>query len=310
MLELLYYALIALIVVLPATTVACGQWHSGQTALDAINTQPQAKNDIFRAYILGSALNEMAAIMSTIMGAFLLFLRPAITLEYLIALMGIIVALVIPSCLVGYLSAKPQQTALASLARQPFLGSKIVNLMILTISMMQMSVILGLFISFLIQKQLSPALSLLQALQLFAIGLTFGGGSIGPLIGMSNFTETACGAVGRYPHAYGNILSLSFISPALIETPILFSLGVALFIMFRTPVAAAPLLAAALTMTLTTFGPGIGSGRVAASACRQIALQPARSTEFTYVSMLVQTLIDASVIYGLIIAIILIVFGN
>lgn len=310
MIPFFHYSIIGLIVTLPAAAAAFGQRTTGRSAIENITTQPQAQHDLLRSYVLGVALNEMAAIMSVIMGAFLLFKNHPISLEHTLVEIGIFCAVVIPACLVGYLSAEPHRMAMESLTRQPFLASRIINLMILTISMMQMSVILGMFVAFILQLQLSePEITLLSSIKYMAAGLTFGGASIGPLIGMSRFTKTACHAVGLYPNSYGNVLSIAFISPALIETPILFALGVALSMIARTALHPAALIAAALAMGLSTFGPGIASGTVAATACRFIAQEPERSSQFTYTSMVVQTLIEASCIYGLIIAIVLVLFG-
>ena len=174
---------------------------------------------------------------------------------------------------------------------------------------MQMSVILGLIVAFLMRFAISPAMDTTDALKLLAIGLTFGLSTIGPLLGMKRFTHTACSVLGYSPDAYGPLVSFALISQALIETPILFALFIALLIFFKFIVNPWAVLAAALAMSLSTFGPGIASGMISSEACRSIGLYPERASLFSYASVLAQTLVDAAVVYGVIIAAALVIWA-
>src|SRR4029077_17988673 len=104
------------------------------------------------------------------------------------------------------------------------------------LSMMQMSVILGFIIALFMKLSITPALTNQQALKILAMGLAFGLSTIGPLLGMQRFTRMACSMLGSSPNAYGPLFSFALISQALIETPILFSLFIALLMFFKETV--------------------------------------------------------------------------
>jgi F0F1-type ATP synthase membrane subunit c/vacuolar-type H+-ATPase subunit K len=135
---------------------------------------------------------------------------------------------------------------------------------------------------------------------------------MGPAIGMAQFAKVACEGIGFNRHAYPNMLTFTLISEAIIETPIIFSLVIALLVITTTITSTDPLLTsiamigAAICIGLGTLGPGISSGKMASAACKQIAIHPELYGTLSRLSMFGQGLIDTCAIYGLLIAITLI----
>ncbi len=307
LLLLSYYGCIALLFLGPALGIALGQGTAAQAAEEAIGLQPAAAPEIRKNFLLGLALNETAAIINGIIVVMLCLQKTIITPEKMIGNLGILCALGIPSTAIGYMSSFPHAAALQATARQPFLARKILNLIILILSVMQTSSIFGLILALLINSQLSTLTSYTEGVRLLLAGSAFGFGSLGPLIGLGIFATAACAAIGYNRNSYKHILSFTFISQALIETPVLLSLAVTLLILMGTgpETATYALLGATIAIACSTFGPGIASGRTAAAACTAMSQQVANAQAISRTSMLAQTLIDASSIYGLMIALVL-----
>lgn len=304
---MIHYSMIGLTFALPALSIALGQGLTARIALRALDAQPAARNDIRKNLLLGLALNETAVILSALIVIVSLMSHHTITLPTALGQVGIFFATAIPCALVGFLSSLPHQAALTSTARQPFFARKLLNLMFIALSIMQTSSVLGLIMSFLIQGQLATTTTLSQGMQLLATGLAFGLGSIGPLIGLGIFARSACASVGFNREVYPSMVTFTFFSQALIETPILFALVVALIIISSGPQGFNQLIAA-LVIGLSTVGPGIASGRVAGAAATAIGAQPPLYGAIARISMLAQTLIDTSAIYGLILSLALLFF--
>jgi len=301
-----HYLIVALMVIGPAIGFACGQRLAAQAIVEALDLQPKAGSSLFRSFILGTALNETTAIIGLIMGI-ILFRVEEITSASVFAELGIWFAMGFPGLLVGFLAAYPQRAAIFAIARQPHRAPRIISMMMILMSMMQMSVILGLVIGFFVYGKIVPDMTIAAGIQMCAAGCTFGLSAVGPLLGMSHFTEMACAATGQYPLAHTQLLSFSFLSQALIETPLFLALVISMLIVYSSESGIIPLCAAALTMILVTFGPGIASGMIAHVACRNIGERPEHAGLFSYTSLVCQAIIDASVIYGLIVAVTLLV---
>ena len=69
------------------------------------------------------------------------------------------------------------------------------------------------------QGQAAHVLLCSDSLRLIASGLCIGIGSIGPAIGLSIFSRAALNGISRNIQAYSKLLSFTFISEAIIETP-------------------------------------------------------------------------------------------
>lgn len=315
MTDIYHYGTIAFSIAATSLGVGLGEGLASQAAIKAINIQPGAKDDISRAAIVGMALIETAAVMGlTIAVILLLDANNHAQSEYAhIAELGIAFAICISGLVLGIVSSFPTREAVLAIARQPFFSRKIFAFMIITQSIIQTPIIFGFIIAMAIRDQSSTITTLADAIRLMASGLCIGIGSIGPAIGLGHFAQTACQGMGVNRFAYNRLLSFTFISQAIIETPIIFALIVSIILITsKVPnddmLKATAMLSAAICIGLGTIGAGIGSGKTAGAACRQIALHPEKYSLVSRVSLFSQGLIDTSAIYAFLISLSLLFF--
>lgn len=311
--QLMHYGTIALTVAVNSLSVGLGEGMATTAALEAINIQPGAKSEIQTAAIMGIALIETAAIMGVTVALMLLLgtNQETITFYSGLAELGIAAAICLTGLTIGLVSAWPTQAACFAIARQPFSHRVVVRMMLITQSIIQTPVIFGFIIALFIKAQAPLATNMHESLRLLSSGLCIGLGSIGPAIGLAIFARAACKNFGVNKQAHGRLIPFTFISQAIIETPAIFALVIALIMITSTTATAiegVAMLAAALAIGLGTLGAGISSGRTAAAACGPIALEPERYGTLSKVSMFAQGLIDTCAIYALLIAFALLLF--
>ena len=314
---LMHYATVAFTVAITAIGVGIGQGITSSAAIEGINRQPSAQNDIMKTAILAIALIETAAVMGTFI-SFLLLLNTRTAAHSLysgVAELGIAAAISFSGCVLGLVSAFPARAACLSVARQPFFSQMIVRFMMISLSLLQTPIIFGLIIALFIHNQVPDVVTWRDSFRLLASGLCMGLGSIGPAIGLALFARTACEGIGINRKAYTQLFSFTLISQAIIETPIIFSLIISIALLFLVPpmvgedmIDGMALLAAGLCTGIGTFGPGLSSGRTAMAACEQIAIDPSRHGTLSRLSMFAQGLIETSAIYAVLISFLLIFF--
>ena len=312
----LYYGSIFFIVGLTSLGTGIGGGKATVKTLDAINRAPTSYPEIFRAIIIGLALIETSAILGIVMALLLIVGQPLEAQENIfiaISQWGIAFSLGITGCLVGILSALPAQEAAYAIARQPFFSSKILNTMLLTQSIIQTPVIFSFLIALFIKAQFGTVSTYANSIRLLASGLCMGLGSIGPTIGLARFAQVANRSISINRNAYSLLMPFTFISQAIIETPIIFAVLISIILLI-TPVkphneflGALACLATAFCIALGTLGPGIGSGKIASAACKEIALAPENNSLISRTSILGQGIIDAAAMYALLVALIIIV---
>lgn len=305
-----YYLVLLILIALPAIGVALGQGLVGRTMATAVDLQPEARSILnSRVFIIGSALTETAAILATVVSLLVFFKTAPTTFEQSLPFLGVFFAMALPATIIGFLASLPIRKTLIAAARQPLFAHRIANLFLLIVSLALTPIVFGFLISMIILARLDPALGLLEGLAILGSGIALGIGSIGPAIGAALLGTQACKSIGTNRDAYSHIFSFTFISAAIIETPILFALVVAIILIFMPlpPTLAShyiALLAPAVT-AIPTIAVGISTGRTARAACAQIALNPEMYPALLRMSLICQALIDANAIYGLIIAILM-----
>jgi F-type H+-transporting ATPase subunit c len=311
--ELVHYGTIALAVGINSIGVGIGEGLTSKAALEAINTQPRASGDITRAAILGMALIETAAIMGTVIAIMLLLgTKNSITNFYAgLAELGIAFAICLSGLALGMVSALPAQAACHAIARQPFFAQPIVRFMLITQSLLQSPIIFGFIVASIIKYQAISTETLSGSLRLISSGLAIGLGSIGPALGLALFAKSACEGLGTNPRAHNALFGFALISQTIIETPIIFAFVIAMTQLFLIPsgdslIHGIAALAASISIGLGTIGPGISSGKTAASACQQIALNPESQAILSRVSMFAQGLIETCAIYAVLVSFLLI----
>lgn len=309
------YIIASLVVTLTAIGVGISQGLTNQAAFKAIDIQPQAKDDIRKLALLSSTLIETAAILGVFV-AILLFLqeRAPVNLFYSdIAKIGIAIAMITSGFTVAIVSAWPAQQACFAVARQPFMGNWIFNFTLIVLSVIQTPLILAFIVAFLIKAQATQSASLADSLRLIGAGFAIGIGCIGPALGLAQFAKTAFIGIGKNRNAAPQLLTFTFISQAIIESPVIFAMVISLVLLLsRIPegkdLAGYVMCAAGIATGLGTFGPGLSSGRTAAAACEQIAINPTNYTSLAHTSIFAQGVIDAAAIYVLVLSLVMIFF--
>ncbi len=310
--NMIHFITIACAILFPVLGLGIGQGIISMFALRAINQQPSARTDITRTVVLGAALIETAAIIGLFIALMLIAQTGSQLNEWYtdLAKLGTLLAICVPGFIIGLASAFPAGAACLAVARQPFLSQKIGRFLIITLSLIQTPIIFGFVVALALQSQMSTVDTLRDSLRLIGAGISIGLGCIGPVIGLASFAKAACEALGINRHAYNKIFSFTLISEAIIETPIIFSLVISLMLIYLVPATEVEnvlqglaYLCASFCTGIGTFGPGISSGRTAASACSQIAYYPEEYSMLSRTSMFAQGLIETSAIYAVLIGI-------
>lgn len=308
-----HYFTLAGIVGLTAIGVGLGQGFATMGALHALHIQPQARPDILRCLVLGLALIETAAIIGVTIALFLFFgLAPnTLTFEGGIAELGILCAMSFSGFTLGLVSAFPVREACMALARQPFSGQRVMRFMLIVLSILQTPLIFSFIISINIKDQITALTTFPDSLRLLGAGLSIGLGCVGPAIGLALFAKKACQSIGVNRSAYTTLITFSFISQAMVETPIIFSMIIGLLLISLsspTLLRGYSLLAAGFCMGLGTFSTGISSGRTAGVACQRIAMSPHLYATVSRLSLFAQGIMETITIYALLVALALIFF--
>jgi F0F1-type ATP synthase membrane subunit c/vacuolar-type H+-ATPase subunit K len=315
--EFIHYGVIASSIAISSISVGLGEGLISWSAINAINRQPAARDDIMRVAIIGMTLVETVAILGLLIAILLLMYTNAYATNHYAhyAEIGIACAMGITGLVIGLASALPAQAACNAVARQPFFAHRISGFMLMTQVLIQTPMISAFLVSLFIQGQSDTAITFSDSLRLLASGLCVGVGSIGPAIGLSAFAKAAVTSLGKNSKAYDKLLSFTFISEALIETPIIFCLIIAIILLFaipKTPITndidGIIFLAAGLCAGLGTLGTGISSGKTAAAACTQIGNNPDAYNILSRTSILAQSLIETVVLYTIILSFLMILF--
>ena len=314
--QYIHFATIALTGAINAVGVGIGQGITSFTAIESINRQPAARNEIFKTAILGLALIETAAVLGTFISFMLILQARTInhTLFGGLAEIGIAFAICCSGFVLGIVSSWPARSACIAVARQPFFSQHIIRFMMISLSLLQTPIIFGLIIALFIQSQTGLITNFRDSFRLIASGICIGLGSIGPAIGLATFAQSACQGLGINRNAYRSLFSFTLISQAIIETPIIFALIVSISLIFipistqENIIDGISLLAAGLCTGIGTIGTGISSGLTATAACEQIAHNPDNYTTLSRITMFAQGLIETSAIYAVLISFLLLFY--
>ncbi len=309
---LIHFISIAFSTVCAAFGVSLGQGIATQQAFDAINRQPAGQPAITRTVIFGLALIETAAILGLLI-SFLLFFKQPTTLPAAVGEIGMAIAIGIPGLVIGWAASQPPYEAFIAIARQPFLSRQISNFMLLAQSLSQTPLIFGFIIALIIRNKLSSVTTVSQALALVGAGVAIGFGCVGPALGGGLLAKVTTKSIGLNRLAFSRLFTFTFISQAIIETPVIFASIISFLLTTRYTYVpdhwlyGLAYLAFGATIGFGTFGAGISSGRSAAAGALQIAYNPQSYNFISRASMLAQGLIDTCAVYAFIIALWLVI---
>jgi len=311
--EMLHYAGIVLAMAFSACGVAYGQGYAGGWAIVATTRQDLAFIPVWRALLIGLAFIESGGIFALVLS--LLFVKGysfTPTVASGLAVAGAGAGIGIASWIVGIASGRVVAAATGAIARQPFFAEKVLQLMMLAQILLEAPAVFALVIGITIYSKITAGMSLIFGWQLFAGGLLIALGSIGPAIGQAIFSSAACRASGVNIKMYPRIFSFALLTQAIIETPIIFCLLLAILLIIRT-ISVTPLIEGVSLLMGSTIafgfgctGAAVGSGYVAARAVTLMVQEPKQYTILLRVTILCQAIIDTALIYSLITAFLMI----
>ena len=141
-------------------------------------------------------------------------------------------------------------------------------------------------------------------------GIAIGFGAIGSAIGEGMIAMNAVEALGRQPKASGKLLRMMIIAQAITETAALFSLVIALVMVFKgevdTTVKAFTFVAAGIAIGFGTIGSGLGAGLPGSAAMRGIGRNPENTDSITVNMIIGQAVTQTSTIFALTVSLVLI----
>ena len=304
---------VASAIVLGGIGSGIGQGIAGYGALQAMTRQAAATSHIVRTMILGLALIDSGVILALVITLMILFAGPSsLTLGAGLAELGMGLAIGLSALAISIASAFAVKAACQSIARQPFFYQKIVTLMLLSQSIVSAPGIFSFIIALLIKTQISNTTTTIEGIKLLAAGATIGIGSIGPSIGQGIFSSASCIAAGLNKENFGKLLPFSLLSQAVVQTPLIFCLVIAIMIIFKPVTAISSEFISAVTFFSPAFAISVGSmgtaiaiGYTASKSCYAIVMDAKNYSVFVRTSLLAQAIIESAAIYALIVALVM-----
>src|SRR5210317_1880588 len=207
----------------------------------------------------------------------------------------------------GYTAAQ----ANVAVSRDPKNSGEIFKNMLVGQAVAESASIFALVIAILLLFLDVPVPTLLKAAALFGAGISMGFGAIGSGIGSGYPGGKACEGIARQPAVASQLTTNMLIGSAVCQTPAIFSMVVALMLMFIN-FGNAPLfptwaayLGAGISMGLAAIGSGYGGGLAAGASCEGIARQPRTAANVTTIMLVGQAVAQTPSIFGLLVSFIL-----
>ena len=153
--------------------------------------------------------------------------------------------------------------------------------------------------------------SMLTAAALFGSGVSMGFGAIGSGVGSGFPGGQACLGISRQPAVSNRLTTNMLIGSAVAQTPAIFSMVVALMLLFmdfsNAPLQPtwAALIGAGLSTGLAAIGSGYGGGMAAGTSCEGVARQPETVGNVTTIMLVGQAVAQTPSIFGLLVSFIL-----
>jgi F0F1-type ATP synthase membrane subunit c/vacuolar-type H+-ATPase subunit K len=207
----------------------------------------------------------------------------------------------------GYTAAR----ANLAVSRNPEISDVIFKNMLVGQAVAESASIFALVIAILLLFMNTGTPSMLKAAAFLGAGLSMGFGAIGSGIGSGYPGGEACYGISQQPAAASQLTTNMLVGSAVCQTPAIFSMVVALMLIFidfgnapLTPTWAA-FVGAGLSMGLAAIGSGYGGGLAAGASCEGIARTPQSVASVTTIMLVGQAVSQTPSIFGLLISFIL-----
>ena len=210
---------------------AMGEGIIAMKAMSALGRQPNASGKIVRVMIIGQAITETAAIFAMVIALLLIFQPATSDLGKGIALIASGIAIGFGAIGAGFGAGLPGGSAMEGIGRHPENTDILTVQMVIGQAVTQTSCIFALSIS-LILMMATPEASIGRLAALLGAGFAMGLGAIGPGIGDGIVAKNANAAVGKNPRQMGLLTRTMIIGQAITETTDIYSLVIALMLIF------------------------------------------------------------------------------
>jgi ATP synthase F0 subunit c len=207
----------------------------------------------------------------------------------------------------GYTAAE----ANVAVARNSRISGDLFKNMLVGQAVAESASIFALVIAILLLFVEAPGTGKIKAAALLGAGLSMGLGAIGSGLGSGFPGGQACVGIARQPAVSPRLTTNMLIGSAVCQTPAIFSMVVALMLIFMDfstqplqPTWAA-LIGAGLSTGLAAIGSGYGGGVAAGASCDSVARQPRSVGQVTTTMLVGQAVSQTPSIFGLLISFIL-----
>ena len=207
----------------------------------------------------------------------------------------------------GYTAAR----ANLAVSRNPEISGDIFKNMLVGQAIAESASIFALVIAILLLFMNTGTPSMLKAAAFLGAGLSMGFGAIGSGIGSGYPGGEACFGISIQPASGSQLTTNMLIGSAVCQTPAIFSMVVALMLIFidfgNAPLSPtwAAFVGAGLSMGLAAIGSGYGGGLAAGASCEGIARTPQTTASVTTIMLVGQAVAQTPAIFGLLVSFIL-----
>lgn len=217
---------------------------------------------------------------------------------------------------VGIGQGTTSRAALGAMKRQPSARNDIFRTAILSLALIETAAVTGVFIAIILLTATKPKPTPFFA-DLSAIGIALAICATGLVLGIASAlpAQAAFGAIARQPFFARRIMGFMVMTQALIQTPIIAGLVVAIFI--RNQAVAATtiadslrLIASGLAIGIGSIGPAIGLALFARQACTGLGTNPDAYKKLLSFTLISQAIIETPIIFALVISLMLLFFGS
>jgi ATP synthase F0 subunit c len=207
----------------------------------------------------------------------------------------------------GYTAAQ----ANLAVSRNPKLSGDIFKNMLVGQAVAESASIFALVVAILLLFLDKGDPTMITAAALLGAGLSMGFGAIGSGVGSGFPGGQACLGISRQPAMTSRLTTNMLIGSAVCQTPAIFSMVVALMLLFMDFSGAplhptwAALVGAGLSTGLAAIGSGYGGGMAAGTSCEGVARQPETVGNVTTIMLVGQAVAQTPSIFGLLVSFIL-----
>jgi ATP synthase F0 subunit c len=298
---------------LGAIGAALGEGYTAGLASQALAQDSKKSGEILKNMLVGQAIAESAAIFALVVAILLIFSEVSTThLLKAAALLGAGLSMGFGAVGSGVGAGFPGGQACIGLVRRPGLSSRLTTTMLIGSAVSQTPAIFSMVIALMLLFMDFAHLPLTPTwAALVGAGLCMGFGAIGSGVGSGIAGGEACLGLARQPSASNRLMTNMLIGSAICQTPAIFSMVVALMLLFMNfgnmpmPPLWAALLGAGISTGLAAIGSGYGGGLAAGASCEGIARNPDTFTQVTTTMLVGQAVSQTPSIFGLLVSFIL-----